>query len=97
MTTDVYVLYTKHVAEFKWKRGLSDDLINNPWRRAENSILCVCVCVCVCVCIGCNCKSSLYPLHWKLGETQSRSGRRGEEKILDPTGIRTPTPQPSGP
>jgi hypothetical protein len=26
-----------------------------------------------------------------LGEPQSRSGLRGEEKILDPTGTRTPT------
>jgi hypothetical protein len=29
----------------------------------------------------------------KLGGTQSRSGRRGEEKILDPTGTRIPTPR----
>jgi hypothetical protein len=28
---------------------------------------------------------------------QSRSGRRGEEKILDPTGTRTPTPHSSSP
>jgi hypothetical protein len=28
----------------------------------------------------------------RLGGPQSRSGRRGEEKILDPTGTRTPTP-----
>jgi hypothetical protein len=27
----------------------------------------------------------------RLGEPQSRSGRRGQEKILDPTGTRTPT------
>jgi hypothetical protein len=30
-----------------------------------------------------------------LGGPQSWSGRRGEEKILDPTGTRTPTPRPS--
>jgi hypothetical protein len=31
--------------------------------------------------------------HWirRLGGPESRSGRRGEEKILDPTGTRTPT------
>jgi hypothetical protein len=28
-----------------------------------------------------------------LGGPQSQSGRRGEEKILDPSGIRTPTPR----
>jgi hypothetical protein len=27
----------------------------------------------------------------EMGGTQSRSGRRGEEEILDPTGTRTPT------
>jgi hypothetical protein len=32
-----------------------------------------------------------YPLDRRLGGHQSRSGRFGEEKILDPTGIRTPT------
>jgi hypothetical protein len=30
-----------------------------------------------------------------LGGPQRRSGRRGEEKILDPTGNRTPTPRSS--
>jgi hypothetical protein len=33
-----------------------------------------------------------YPLDG-LGGPQSRSGRRGEEKILDPTGTRLPTPR----
>jgi hypothetical protein len=33
----------------------------------------------------------------RLGRSQNRSGRRGEEKILDPTGTRTPTPQPFSP
>jgi hypothetical protein len=32
-----------------------------------------------------------------LGGPQSRSGRFGEEKILDPTGTRTPTPRSSSP
>jgi hypothetical protein len=36
-------------------------------------------------------KSPRYPLDRKLGGPQSRSGRRGEEKNLDPTGTRTPT------
>jgi hypothetical protein len=31
-----------------------------------------------------------FPLDRKLGGPQSRSGRRGEEIILDPTGARTP-------
>jgi hypothetical protein len=31
-------------------------------------------------------KSPQYPLHRRLGGQQSRSGRRGEEKILYPTG-----------
>jgi hypothetical protein len=35
-----------------------------------------------------------YPLDRKLGGPQSQSGRRGEEKILDPTGTRTPVVQP---
>jgi hypothetical protein len=35
-----------------------------------------------------------YPLDRRLGGPQNRSGRRGEEKILDPTGTRTPTPRP---
>jgi hypothetical protein len=34
---------------------------------------------------------TLYPLHWRLSDPQSRSGRRGEETILDPTGTRIPT------
>jgi hypothetical protein len=38
-----------------------------------------------------------YPLERRLGESQSQSERRGEEKILDPTGTRTPTPRPSSP
>jgi hypothetical protein len=42
-------------------------------------------------------KSLWYPLDSKMGGPQSRSGRRGEEKILDPTGTRTPTPQSLGP
>jgi hypothetical protein len=33
----------------------------------------------------------------KLGGPQSRFGRRGEEKILDPTGTRNPTPRSSSP
>jgi hypothetical protein len=33
----------------------------------------------------------------RLGGLQSRSRRRGEEKILDPTGNRTPTPRSSRP
>jgi hypothetical protein len=33
-----------------------------------------------------------YPFHRMLGGPQSRSGRHGEEKILYPTGTRTPTP-----
>jgi hypothetical protein len=40
-------------------------------------------------------KRRWYPLDRRLGEPQSRSGRRGEEKILDPTGTRTPTPRSS--
>jgi hypothetical protein len=35
--------------------------------------------------------SPRYPLDRRLGEPQSRSGLRGGEKILDPTGPRTPT------
>jgi hypothetical protein len=37
-------------------------------------------------------KSPRYPLDRRLGGPQSRSGRRGEEKILDPTGTRTMKP-----
>jgi hypothetical protein len=33
-----------------------------------------------------------YPLDRRLGGPQSRSGRRGEEKILDPTGTRNSDP-----
>jgi hypothetical protein len=36
-----------------------------------------------------------YPMDRRLRGAQSRSGRFGEEKILDPTGTRTPTPQSS--
>jgi hypothetical protein len=36
-----------------------------------------------------------YTLGSKLGGPQSQSGRHGEEKILDPTGNRTLTPQSS--
>jgi hypothetical protein len=35
------------------------------------------------------------PLDRRLGGPQRRSGRRGEEKILDLTGTRTPTPRSS--
>jgi hypothetical protein len=43
-------------------------------------------------------KSLRYPLDRRLGGPQSRSGRRGEENILDhPTGTRTPTPRSSSP
>jgi hypothetical protein len=42
-------------------------------------------------------KRPRYSLDRGLGGPQSRSGRRGEEKILDPTGTRTPTPRSSSP
>jgi hypothetical protein len=42
-------------------------------------------------------KSPQYPLERMLGGPQNRSGRHGEEKILDPTGTRTPTPRSSSP
>jgi hypothetical protein len=42
-------------------------------------------------------KSPRYPLDRMLGGPQSRSGRRGEEKILNPTRTRTPTPRSSSP
>jgi hypothetical protein len=42
-------------------------------------------------------KSSRYPLDRRLNGSQSRSGRRGEEKNLDPTSTQTPTPRPSSP
>jgi hypothetical protein len=35
-------------------------------------------------------ESPWYPLGRRLGGAQSRSGRRGEEKILDLTGTRIP-------
>jgi hypothetical protein len=37
-------------------------------------------------------KRPRYPLDRRLGGPQSQSGPRGEEKILDSTGTRTPTP-----
>jgi hypothetical protein len=40
-------------------------------------------------------KSPWYLLDRRLGGPQNRSGRRGGEKILDPTGTRTLTPRPS--
>jgi hypothetical protein len=40
-------------------------------------------------------ESPRYPLNRRLGEPQNRSGRFGEEKILDPSGIRIPTPRSS--
>jgi hypothetical protein len=39
--------------------------------------------------------SARYPENRRLGGPQSRSGQREEEKILDPTGTRTPTPRSS--
>jgi hypothetical protein len=42
-------------------------------------------------------EESQYPLDRRLVGPQSRSGRRGEEEILDPTGTRTPTPRSSSP
>jgi hypothetical protein len=41
--------------------------------------------------------SPRYPLDRRLGEPQSRSGRSEEEKILNTTGTRTPTPRSSSP
>jgi hypothetical protein len=38
-----------------------------------------------------------HPLDRRLGGPQSRSGQRWEEKILEPTGTRNPTPQSSSP
>jgi hypothetical protein len=38
-----------------------------------------------------------YPLDRRLGGPQTRSGCRGEDKILDSTGIPTPSPQSSSP
>jgi hypothetical protein len=37
-------------------------------------------------------KSSQYPLDMRMGGPQSRSGQREDEKNLDPTGTRIPTP-----
>jgi hypothetical protein len=37
------------------------------------------------------------PLDKKLGKPHSRSGRRGEEKILEPNGTRTPKSRSSSP
>jgi hypothetical protein len=42
-------------------------------------------------------KSPWYPLDRRLCGPRSRSGRRGEEKVLDPTGTRTPTPRTCNP
>jgi hypothetical protein len=42
-------------------------------------------------------KRRRHPLDRRLGGPKSRSGRRGEVKILDPTGTRTPTPWSSSP
>jgi hypothetical protein len=36
-------------------------------------------------------KSPRYPLDRRLAGSQGRSGRRGEEKILDPTGTQLPS------
>jgi hypothetical protein len=41
-------------------------------------------------------KSAWYTLDRRLGEPQTRSGRRGDKNILDLTGTRTPTPRTSG-
>jgi hypothetical protein len=38
-------------------------------------------------------KSPRYPLYRNLGGPKSRSGRRGQENILNRTGTRTPTPR----
>jgi hypothetical protein len=37
-------------------------------------------------------KSPRYPFYRRLGGPQSRSGRYGEDKILDRSGTRTPAP-----
>jgi hypothetical protein len=42
-------------------------------------------------------RSSRYPLDKRLGGPQSRSGRCGEVKILDPTEAGNPTSQSSSP
>jgi hypothetical protein len=40
-------------------------------------------------------RAPVYALDRRLGGPQSQSGRRGEEKIPDFTGTRTPTPRSS--
>jgi hypothetical protein len=42
-------------------------------------------------------KSPRYPLDRRLDEPQIRFGQFEEEKIIDPTGIRTGTPQSYSP
>jgi hypothetical protein len=42
-------------------------------------------------------KGPWYPLDRRLGGPQTWSGRFGEEKNLDPTGTRTPTPRSFSP
>jgi hypothetical protein len=42
-------------------------------------------------------KKNQYPLDRRLDGHQSRSERRGDEKILDPTGTRIPAPESSSP
>jgi hypothetical protein len=42
-------------------------------------------------------KSPWYPLNSRLGGAQNWSGRRGEEKVLDPTVTRTATPRSFSP
>jgi hypothetical protein len=42
-------------------------------------------------------KNPRYPFHRRLGGPQSRSGWLGGEKILDPTGTRTPISRSSSP
>jgi hypothetical protein len=42
-------------------------------------------------------KGPRYPLDRRLAWRHNRSGRRGEKKILDPTGTRTPTPRVAQP
>jgi hypothetical protein len=39
-------------------------------------------------------RSPGYSLDRRLSGPQNRSGRRGEEKIIDPPGIQNPTPPP---
>jgi hypothetical protein len=42
-------------------------------------------------------KSPMFPVDRRVGGPQSRSGRRGEKKILDPIGTRTPIPRSFSP